>query len=107
MARNGTVFTPKKTQDYERLIVQAYRDQSEAYFESYGLHMQVDVFVRTKVRGDFDNYLKIASDALNKIAYKDDKSITHGHVYIHQCQTDEEMRMEIQIWDGDEEDRSK
>ena len=56
--------------------------------------------MRNKVHGDVDNYVKIASDALNGIAFKDDKQIkhVHGHLYY-----DPNERMEIVIEEAKEE----
>lgn len=46
--------------------------------------------------GDVDNYLKTAMDALNKIAYKDDRQVVKASVEKLSCNQENE-RMEIKI----------
>lgn len=52
------------------------------------------MYVKNRVHGDVDNYVKAASDALNKVAYQDDKQIKHIHGHLHY---DRNERLEITI----------
>lgn len=86
--KNGT-YTPKRTVDYENAI-------RKAFCEKYPTHepldgpvtlvmdfepdrISVDIYpslaVKSKLRGDLDNYVKAVGDALNGLAYNDDKQV--------------------------------
>ena len=85
--RSGHTYTPKETREYEKLISKAY---SGVVFAEGPLHVTL-VFdnekteitikelkpkrVSSKLRGDIDNYAKAILDALNGVAYTDDKQI--------------------------------
>lgn len=91
---NGHAYTPKETKDYERRV-------KEAYIEAHGecipedIPLAVDVFALFAIphswskkkqkavagkqalcKPDGDNILKIVLDALNGVAYKDDKQVS-------------------------------
>ena len=85
--RNGRVWTPKKFKDYEKKIANAYIDAGGEILEGC-----VSVIVRTfrslpksrpkklesepdNFKPDVDNIGKIFLDALNGVAYKDDKQV--------------------------------
>lgn len=90
----GRAFTPKATAEYEKLIRQYAEGVVTEPFACNEITLNVNVYFKNKTHGDVDNYVKIASDALNKIAYNDDKQIKHieGHLYY-----DKDERMEIEI----------
>lgn len=91
----GIVYTPAKTQSYENFIKACYIEQcGDAYFgeRSIELHVKAYVLPLTKFRKsetaaalegelkpnskpDADNILKIILDALNELAYADDRTI--------------------------------
>lgn len=93
--RTGTVYTPSKTAKYEKEIRQAFLaaggkmipDGSyavviiDAYFEipkSYvkGKRLACEHNInRPDKKPDIDNILKVVLDALNKVAYEDDKQV--------------------------------
>lgn len=87
--RTGVIYTPRKTKDYEQYLVALFQDQFPDHipFEE-PLDIKVDiatdhiVVAITKVdhkpqgmRGDLDNYVKAAMDALNNVAFVDDNQI--------------------------------
>lgn len=94
--RSGTVYTPSKTARYEKEIRQAFLDAGgkmipegsyaivimNAYFEipkSYakGKRLACERNInRPDKKPDIDNVLKVVLDALNKVAYEDDKQVT-------------------------------
>ena len=94
--RSGTVYTPAKTAKYEKKIRQAFLDAGgkmipegsyaivimNAYFEipkSYakGKRLACERNInRPDKKPDIDNVLKVVLDALNKVAYEDDKQVT-------------------------------
>ncbi|WP_276914074.1 RusA family crossover junction endodeoxyribonuclease [Aneurinibacillus aneurinilyticus] len=92
--RNGRAYTPADTLKYEKLIRETAESAGVTPLESNDIHFAVNVYFRNKTHGDVDNYVKIAQDALNKVAYNDDKQIKHieGHLYY-----DVDERMEIVI----------
>lgn len=91
---NGHTFTPKKTKEYEELVAWSYKEQHgeifgetpidltiKAYFgipQSKPLRFKraakVGMVFPTK-KPDIDNIIKIIMDALNGVAYPDDKWI--------------------------------
>lgn len=97
--KTGVAFTPQKTKDYEAKIAKEAVKHIHEPLSGNDLTFIVRVYFRTKIHGDVDNYVKIAQDALNGIAYKDDKQIKHIEGHLFYCDTDAEMRMEIEIID--------
>lgn len=96
----GFTFTPKKTVNYENLIKLIFKDK-------YPDHVPVSTGVRMDVKAvypipeswskkkkmeavthlihptsnDWDNVGKIVSDALNMVAYLDDRQVYDAHVH--------------------------
>ena len=85
--RNGSVWTPKRFKDYEKKI-------AEAYLEAGGEKLKGPVCVRVRTfralpksrpkkvmsevdmyKPDIDNVSKIVLDALNGVAFEDDKQV--------------------------------
>lgn len=98
-ARQGnfvTTYTPKKTVDYERQIKTAYITSTKGYQFSNDKYLCLEIaayfgipksYSKSKVlcclenkmlpnkKPDIDNIVKVVADALNGVAYKDDKNI--------------------------------
>lgn len=97
--KSGHAYTPQSTRDYEEFIklayIQKYKDFKFADKEM--LDMRIFAFfsipksaskkkradmlsgeLRPAKKPDMDNILKIAADALNKIAYHDDAQIVEA-----------------------------
>lgn len=92
------IYTPAKTRNYEAYIKLCYkRDCPDIYFADGALRVDIKVFVqmpksfsnkkrlraisgefRPTVKPDFDNIIKTLCDALNGIAFKDDKQIVEA-----------------------------
>lgn len=90
-----TVYTPTKTAKYEKQIAKAYTDiggkcipadcyvsvSVSAFFpipKSYSKKKREDCLeriLRPDKKPDMDNILKVILDALNKVAYEDDKQV--------------------------------
>ena len=93
-------YTPKKTVNLETLVKTEYGVQTGNYFfpEGTPLFILIDYFLtvpqaskkktlemlghilRPQKMPDWDNVGKIICDALNKVAYKDDKQVVDGRV---------------------------
>lgn len=93
--RTGSVYTPEKTANYEEYIGLKYNQQCGKTFpEDSQLRLEIDAYVkipagtskkrrakmlageiRPTSKPDGDNIQKIIADALNGVAYKDDKAI--------------------------------
>lgn len=92
-SRDGHMYTPKKTREYETLIAMCYRMKGGKLFEGY---IQLDITAlyplpksmskadkQRAVLGellpdkkpDGDNIEKAVADALNGVAYEDDRQI--------------------------------
>lgn len=95
--RSGTVYTPKKTAIYEKKIAKAYVEAGgEKYPAGTYVRVQIQVYfpipkswpkskrqdaleniLRPDKKPDIDNILKVVLDALNRIAYEDDKQVVY------------------------------
>lgn len=94
MTRRGRVFTPQSTIDRERLIAQTWLDAGFPVIEG-PVSVTVELVQEgewitvtpleegraSKLRGDVDNYAKLALDGLNGVAYPDDKKVLEVHAY--------------------------
>lgn len=94
-AANGHIYTPPATQDAEAAIAAAFTAEAGTGFTPFdgpvvvelvlyksGLHVNVRESARRKVlRGDLDNYAKTVLDALNGVAWLDDRQIVDLRVW--------------------------
>lgn len=96
----GSVYTPKETREYEKMVANAYKIAAKGIsFGSEAVAISVKVYypvpkswstskrkaalqgdIRPTVKPDGDNILKIIADALNGIAFDDDKQIFSWHL---------------------------
>lgn len=104
--RNGVKYTPKDMIEYANLVrmsfINAHPDWHASNFEEKPLKVEIDVYmsipksfskkkceqalkgeIRPTVKPDCDNIAKNINDALNGIAYPDDKQITNLVVNKH------------------------
>ena len=101
-------YTPKTTKEYEELIKESYLKENSisnyegaisikviAYFKrrKYDKKQRVATYVLKKPDGD--NIVKVVLDALNGIAYNDDKQVSI--IELEKLYTDSEERLEIEI----------
>lgn len=85
MTRTGHAYTPQRTRDYESIIKSTFQKQFPNFkpFESPLLLDITFFFIRSKsnkseyhiIKPDLDNLIKSICDALNGIAYIDDRLI--------------------------------
>jgi Holliday junction resolvase RusA-like endonuclease len=97
--RNGYAYTPIETVEYEALIAKAWRDKyGDKQVEPLNLVIHVDVYTKRYSTSDVDNFLKIAMDGLQGVAYKNDSCIKAAKVVKVQVDppgTDEGMRIAL------------
>ena len=116
--RNGFVqaVTPKKTVNFENLVRLEYESHCKGiYFQQEeALRLSVDVYkgtnksvslkkksqmilgvIRPGKKPDMDNIIKSIQDALNKVAFDDDKQIVE--VNVRKFYTDEPPHMSVMI----------
>ena len=85
--KTGHTYTPKTTLDYEKEVAQLYNGPKFAEgpiwvsltFDQYKTTIEIKEMntetTSSKLRGDIDNYAKSILDALNGVAFTDDKQI--------------------------------
>lgn len=93
-------FRPSKTAEYEKLVaVHAVAARVKVAWpwknQAARFGLVVRVF-RSRSAGDWDNYGKAISDALNGVLWVDDKQVASGSVEIIQCPKGQE-RAEVEV----------
>jgi Holliday junction resolvase RusA-like endonuclease len=93
--RTGHVYTPKATKDAEKNLKEQWLAQNAAEPLEGPLAVRLvlsdeavsitvaeygEPIESKKLRGDLDNYAKTVLDALNKVAWVDDRQIVHLEV---------------------------
>lgn len=89
----GAVYTPRPTREYEQLVAQCYRMQGGRNWLDQPVIVEIVAFyampkanpgrrnkmligeLRPTIKPDADNIAKIIMDALNGVAYNDDKQV--------------------------------
>jgi Holliday junction resolvase RusA-like endonuclease len=90
MTRRGKVYTPQRSYDAMEIVKAAYRGplfegplklECDFYYDHSVITIceHPGILVVSTLRGDTSNYVKLVEDALNGIAYADDKSIVEIH----------------------------
>jgi len=106
-------YTPEKTKNYETLVKELFFIEHgqtllegqlainiKAYFSipkstsKKNKNLMIDGKIRPTKKPDADNILKIIGDALNDIAYKDDKQIVSANIEKYYS---DEPRVQIEI----------
>lgn len=89
MAPTGKIYTPTKTRDFERRVANEWtaKHGDDPFDGPVGVKVhatadwlnimvwELDQKYDLKPRGDLDNYVKIALDAINGVAWSDDRHV--------------------------------
>ena len=85
--RTNHTYTPQATLDAEEMVRWCYRASTKVLHATlaqtkidFDFALEVDAYLPDGRTKDWDNIGKLISDALNGIAYKDDKQVKDGHV---------------------------
>ena len=119
---HARVYTPKQTINYETHIKQSYlANNKHIYFRDYPLRIEIIAFFKVPKayekyddvydlpcvkHKDLDNIAKTVCDALNKVAYDDDKNIRT--LIVQKYWTKDQEKIEVSIFtDGQTEEEFK
>lgn len=97
------VYTPPETRAYEEHVRLCAAAAGAKPLEG-PVAMDVDLWLFGR-RGDGDNYWKAIADALNGVAYRDDRQIVDWRCRIHKATSRDEERAEIVVRPATEADR--
>jgi crossover junction endodeoxyribonuclease RusA len=94
----GRIVKSKEARDYQQSViclanVGASNGPPTLLTGAVGLQLN---FYRPQRRGDLDNRIKVLVDALQGIAYVDDKQVTELHAYLHDDK--QNPRAEVEVW---------
>lgn len=74
LGKHGNTYTPKRTKQYEDSIGWEWR---KAQLPKLSGRLWVEIEVgESRYPSDLDNYIKVALDALNGLAWDDDRQVT-------------------------------
>ena len=108
----GHTYTPTKTKDYESLVKRAYIiDNGHTMLTG---PIRLDIFAVYQLpkdkkrrailaqrpytgKPDIDNVAKVIQDALNGLAYEDDKQVVEMYVEKRYCGEDEEPHVSVTV----------
>lgn len=108
----GHAYTPTKTKDYEALVKRAYiiynghtmltgpirLDISAVYQLPKDKKRRATLAQRPYTgKPDIDNVAKVIQDALNGLAYEDDKQVVEMYVEKRYCGEDEEPHVSVTV----------
>ena len=108
----GHTYTPTKTKDYEALVKLAYQSENKA--PALVGPVRIDIFAVFQLpkdkkrrallayqpymsKPDTDNVAKVIQDALNGLAYEDDKQVVEMYVEKRYCGEDEEPHVSVTV----------
>lgn len=89
------VYTPRETQRYAEHVRQCALAAGVKPIDG-PVALEVDLWLHGR-RGDGDNYWKNIADALNGVAYRDDRQIVDWRCRIHKARNRKEQRAEIVV----------
>lgn len=95
LGRRGRVFTPIATHEAETRIADQWREANGPHFTG-AIAVEIDLhpkettitiseseYPESRLRGDIDNYIKLIMDALNGVAWDDDRQVVWLYAVKH------------------------
>lgn len=86
LGRSGNTYTPRETTEHEGLVALLFRSNAARLrlpvplARGINVRLEITAYVPDDKTRDWDNIGKLVSDALNKVAYADDKQVKQGEV---------------------------
>jgi crossover junction endodeoxyribonuclease RusA len=100
LGRNGHVYTPKLTRDYERLVGLCARGGGFLRPLMGPVAVTLRLWFPDRRRRDIDNSAKSILDGLNGVAYADDSQVADLHVTRHIDAADPRAEVSITTLNG-------
>lgn len=94
LGKNGNVYTPRKTREYEKLVGWCTKQTMKEPLQG-DIAMDIKVYIKGPC-GDLDNLEKAILDGMNGIAYNDDRQVAALAI---QRLKDKKERVEIELWE--------
>lgn len=80
VTKHGT-YTPRRTREWQQLVGWQYKMEKGPMLKG-DVALDVTLHRRGRRRADWDNLGKAVADALNGIAYNDDRQVVDAHVRV-------------------------
>lgn len=88
-----SVYRTKEANDYREIVEWILHDMEVDPLQG-ALKVSIIIY-RPRKAGDIDGILKVSLDAMNKLAYEDDKQIIELHVYRRDDKHNPRLEVEI------------
>lgn len=96
-SRHSRTFTPQRTAEGEARVQQhLFVSQPRLRPCDGRMRLEVTCYLPGAARGDWDNFGKLISDALNGAAWRDDRQVAEAHIRVQLFAPD--PRTEIRVW---------
>ncbi len=96
----GRAITPPETRVAERRIATIARSSGVRPRAGH-VQVMIEFYVSTGVRGDIDNLAKLVLDALNGVAWVDDRQVVELDVAISRCPKGDDATLVWISWIGE------
>lgn len=99
LGKNGNVYTPKKTREYEAFVAWKTKEVVKEPL-SGDIAIDIKIYINGNNYPDIDNVCKALLDGMNGNAYEDDRQVAALKI----CRfKDKNQRVEIELWRKDKE----
>jgi crossover junction endodeoxyribonuclease RusA len=92
----GNVYTPAKTQEYERMVAWYALNAMQGFAKLTGsVGVEIKLYFRGKRLPDIDNCAKAIMDGMLEVVYEDDRQVQELRISRYQ---DKNERAEVSVW---------